>query len=59
MASPDERRENGKEEKETREIILARWSDSFLARLIDFVSVSIALAVLFSAIAIPILVFLL
>jgi uncharacterized RDD family membrane protein YckC len=54
MASPDERRENGKEEKETREIILARWSDRFLAWLIDFVLVSIALAVLFSAIAIPI-----
>jgi hypothetical protein len=46
MASPDERRENGKEEKETREIILARWSYRFLAWLIDFVLVFIALAVL-------------
>jgi uncharacterized RDD family membrane protein YckC len=54
MASPDERRENGKEEKETREIILARWSDRFLAWLIDFIIVSIVLAVLFSAIALPI-----
>jgi uncharacterized RDD family membrane protein YckC len=54
MASTDERRENGKERKETREIILARWSDRFLAWLIDFILVSIALAVLFSAIAFPI-----
>jgi hypothetical protein len=30
MASPDEDRENGKR-KETSEIILARWSDRFLA----------------------------
>jgi uncharacterized RDD family membrane protein YckC len=48
MASPDERSETG------REIILARWSDRFLAWLIDFIIVSIALAVLFSAIALPI-----
>ena len=54
MASPDERKENGKEERETREIVLARWSDRFLAWLIDFIIVSIALAVLFSAIALPI-----
>ena len=54
MAPPDERRENGKERKETREIILASWGDRFLAWLIDFILVSIALAVLFSAIAIPI-----
>ena len=54
MASPDERRENGKERKETTEIILASWGDRFLAWLIDFILVSIALAVLFSAIAIPI-----
>ena len=54
MASPDERSENGKEEKATREIVLARWSDRFLAWLIDFIIVSIALAVLFSAIALPI-----
>jgi uncharacterized RDD family membrane protein YckC len=51
MASPDERREN---ERDKREIILARWSDRFLAWLIDFILVSIALAVLFSAIAFPI-----
>jgi uncharacterized RDD family membrane protein YckC len=48
MASPDEISETG------REIILARWSDRFLAWLIDFIIVSIALAVLFSAIALPI-----
>jgi uncharacterized RDD family membrane protein YckC len=54
MASYNERRENGKEGKETREIILARWGDRFLAWLIDFILVSIALAVLFSAITIPI-----
>ena len=54
MAPPDERRENGKERKETREIILASWGDRFLAWLIDFILVSIALAGLFSAIAIPI-----
>lgn len=54
MASPDEDRENGKERKETSEIILARWSDRFLAWLIDFIIVSIALAVLFSAITLPI-----
>jgi hypothetical protein len=35
MASYNERRENGKEGKETREIILARWGDRFLAWLID------------------------
>jgi hypothetical protein len=29
MAPPDERRENGKEKKETREIILARWGTDF------------------------------
>jgi uncharacterized RDD family membrane protein YckC len=54
MVSSDERRENGKERKESREIILATWGDRFLAWLIDSVLVSIALAVLFSAIAIPI-----
>jgi uncharacterized RDD family membrane protein YckC len=54
MASPDERRENGRDGKETREIIIARWSDRFLAWLIDFIIVSIALAVLFSTIALPI-----
>jgi uncharacterized RDD family membrane protein YckC len=50
MASP----EPEKERKTTTEIILARWSDRFLAWLIDFIIVSIALAVLFSAIALPI-----
>ena len=54
MVSSDERRENGKERKESKEIILANWGDRFLAWLIDFILVSIALAVLFSAIAIPI-----
>jgi hypothetical protein len=37
MASPVERSETG------REIILARWSDRFLAWLIDFIITSIAL----------------
>ena len=54
MASPDERRENGEKRKDTREIILARWSDRFLGWLVDFILVSIALAVSFSAIAFPI-----
>jgi uncharacterized RDD family membrane protein YckC len=54
MASSDERRENGRDGKKIREIILARWSDRFLAWLIDFIIVSIALAVLFSAITLPI-----
>ena len=54
MVSSDERRENGKERKESREIILATWGDRFLAWLIDFILVSIGLAVLFGAIAIPI-----
>jgi uncharacterized RDD family membrane protein YckC len=47
--------DEGKErKKESREIILASWGDRFLAWIVDFVLVSIALAVLFSAIAIPI-----
>src|SRR5918995_7313829 len=46
--------ESGGERKEPREIILASWGDRFLAWIVDFVLVSIALAVLFSAIAIPI-----
>ena len=54
MAPPDERIENGKERKETREIILASWGDRFPAWLIYFILVSIAFAVLFSAIPIPI-----
>jgi len=54
MVSSDERRENGKERKEYREIILATWGDRFLAWLFDFILVSIGLAVLFGAIAIPI-----
>ena len=54
MVSSDERRDNGKERKESKEIILASWGDRFLAWLIDFILVSIALAILFSAIAIPI-----
>jgi uncharacterized RDD family membrane protein YckC len=51
MVSSDERREN---EKGSREIILATWGDRFLAWLIDFILVSIGLAVLFGTIAIPI-----
>ena len=45
MVSSDERRDNGKERKESKEIILASWSDRFLAWLIDFILVSIALAI--------------
>jgi uncharacterized RDD family membrane protein YckC len=41
--------------KESREtIILANWKDRFLAWIVDFILVSIALAVLFAAISIPI-----
>src|SRR5215216_7269300 len=56
MVSSDERRrEDGKErKKESREIILASWGDQFLAWIVDFILVSIALAVLFTALAIPI-----
>jgi uncharacterized RDD family membrane protein YckC len=46
--------ESGGERKEPREIILANWRDRFLAWIVDFILVSIALAVLFAAIAIPI-----
>jgi uncharacterized RDD family membrane protein YckC len=46
--------ERGGERKEPREIILASWGDRFLAWIVDFILVSIALAVLFAAIAIPI-----
>jgi hypothetical protein len=55
MVSSEERREDGKERtKEPREIILASWGNRFLAWIVDFILVSIALAVLFSTIAIPI-----
>src|SRR5919108_761693 len=55
MVSSDERRDDGKErKKESREIILANWGDRFLAWIVDFILVSIALAVLFSTITIPI-----
>jgi hypothetical protein len=55
MVSSEERREDGKERtKESREIILASWGNRFLAWIVDFILVSIALAVLFSTIAIPI-----
>lgn len=55
MVSSDEtRRGEGGERKEPREIILANWRDRFLAWIVDFIVVSIALAVLFAAIAIPI-----
>jgi uncharacterized RDD family membrane protein YckC len=53
MTSSDERGGGGKR-KEPREIILANWRDRFLAWIVDFILVSIALAVLFAAIAIPI-----
>jgi uncharacterized RDD family membrane protein YckC len=56
-SSSDEerRRREGKERKEYREtLILANWRDRFLAWFVDFILVSIALAVLFAAIAIPI-----
>ena len=45
---------SGGERKEPREIILANWRDRFLAWIVDFILVSIALAVLFAAITIPI-----
>src|SRR5919112_2015305 len=57
MASSDERRigEGGREEKKKpRQIILASWGDRLLAWIGDFILVSIALAVLFAAITIPI-----
>ena len=55
MVSSDERRKEEEEEKKkSRQIILANWGDRFLAWIVDFILVSIALAVLFSAIAIPI-----
>jgi uncharacterized RDD family membrane protein YckC len=53
MVSSDERRKE-EEKKKSRQIILANWGDRFLAWIVDFILVSIALAVLFSAIAIPI-----
>jgi uncharacterized RDD family membrane protein YckC len=52
MVSSDGRRRG--ERKEPREIILANWGDRFLAWIVDFILVSIALAVLFAAITIPI-----
>ena len=56
MASSDEIRrvEGGGEKKERRQIILANWGDRLLAWIVDFILVSIALAVLFAAITIPI-----
>ena len=58
MASSDETRriegEGGGEKKERRQIILANWGDRLLAWIVDFILVSIALAVLFAAITIPI-----
>jgi len=54
VSSSDERRRGGGERKEPREIILANWRDRLLAWIVDFILVSIALAVLFAAIAIPI-----
>jgi uncharacterized RDD family membrane protein YckC len=53
MVSSNEKKRKWKS-KETREIILANWGDRFLAWIVDFILVSIALAILFSAIAIPI-----
>jgi uncharacterized protein involved in exopolysaccharide biosynthesis len=58
MASSDERRIGGEggegEKKKPRQIILANWGDRLLAWIVDFILVSIALAVLFAAITIPI-----
>ena len=54
VSSHETRRREGGERKEPREIILANWRDRFLAWIVDFILVSIALAVLFAAIAIPI-----
>ena len=45
--------ESGGERKEPREIILANWRDRFLAWIVDFILVSIALTVLFNTITIP------
>src|SRR5215475_13247678 len=47
-------KEKEKKEGRNREIILASWGDRFLAWIVDFILVSTALAVLFSAITIPI-----
>jgi uncharacterized RDD family membrane protein YckC len=57
MASSNESRigEGGREEKNKPiQIILANWGDRLLAWIVDFILVSIALAVLFAAITIPI-----
>src|SRR5215218_8176000 len=58
MASSDETRRveggGGEEKKKPRQIILANWGDRLLAWIVDFILVSIALAVLFAAITIPI-----
>jgi uncharacterized RDD family membrane protein YckC len=56
VPSDEERRRGreGEEKKEPRQIILANWGDRFLAWIVDFILVSIALAVLFAAITIPI-----
>ena len=54
ISSHETRRGEGGERKELREIILANWRDRFLAWIVDFILVSIALTVLFAAIAIPI-----
>jgi uncharacterized RDD family membrane protein YckC len=57
MASSDETRRvegGGGEKKKPRQIILANWGDRLLAWIVDFILVSIALAVLFAAITIPI-----
>jgi len=54
MVSSDERRKEEEEKKKSRQIILANCGDRLLAWIVDFILVSIALAVLFSAITIPI-----
>ena len=59
MASSDDERRigeggGGEENKKPRQIILANWGDRLLAWIVDFILVSIALAVLFAAITIPI-----
>ena len=56
VPSDEVRRRGGEggEKKEPRQIILANWGDRFLAWIVDFILVSIALTVLFAAITIPI-----
>lgn len=45
--------ESSSNESHPKEIILARWAERFIAWLIDFVIVSIGLAILFAILSIP------